>query len=190
MIKKSILRHFQLAFAVTGVALLGYCAFAFASAELFQSYANRSLDRQIREADGRKLEPAPRAHSVIGRIEIPRIHLSAIVLEGDDGRSLRLGVGHVPGTALPGAAGNVALAGHRDTFFRALRKISRNDSITLTTAYGLYRYQVGAIEVVGPEDTRVLDPTNAPTLTLVTCYPFSYIGAAPERFVVRARRVG
>jgi sortase A len=195
MSRKSILRRAQFALVFTGTALLGYCAFAFVDAELFQRRANQLLEQEVRGATARQVLPTPvrtvpPKHSVIGRIEIPRIHLSAIVVEGDDSTSLRLGVGHVPGTALPGAAGNAALAGHRDTFFRALRRISKDDRITLTTPYGSYRYEVGAIEVVGPGDTRVLDPTNEPTLTLVTCFPFSYIGAAPERFVVVAHKVG
>ncbi|MBI3948919.1 MAG: class D sortase [Acidobacteria bacterium] len=127
--------------------------------------------------------------SLIGRIGVPRIGLSAIVVEGDDKATLGVAVGHIPSTALPGQRGNVGIAGHRDTFFRRLHKIRKNDVITLSTLSGSYQYRVESIEVVEPSDTEVLKPTSQPTLTLVTCYPFSYVGSAPERFIVRARQI-
>jgi sortase A len=124
--------------------------------------------------------------SLVGRIEIPRIGISAMVLEGDGDGVLEKAVGHVPTTAFPGGPGNVVIAGHRDTFFRALRKIRKDDDIIFTTTQGTYNYQVGSIEEVGPQDVQVLKASLHPTLTLVTCYPFDYIGPAPERFVVQA----
>jgi sortase A len=124
--------------------------------------------------------------SVIGEMRIPRIGVSVMVLEGDDEGILQKAVGHVPSTALPGAIGNVAVAGHRDTFFRALKEIRQNDEITLTTTGGSYNYRVAAIGTVGPNDVNVLAPSDHPTLTLITCYPFNYIGAAPQRFIVQA----
>jgi len=133
----------------------------------------------------------PAAHSLpmgalLGRMEIPKLGISIMVLEGDGVDVLQKAVGHVPTTAFPGEPGNVVLAGHRDTFFRALRKIRRDDEITFTTAQGVYNYQVGSIEEVGPQDVQILKASLHPTLTLVTCYPFDYIGPAPERFVVQA----
>ena len=128
--------------------------------------------------------PAP--SEVIGRLEIPNLHLTAMVREGADTGTLRRAVGHIPGTALPGTTGNVALAGHRDTFFRALRNIQTNDAIELQTESGTYRYLVESIRIVGPRDVRVLASSKGATLTLVTCYPFYYIGSAPKRFIVRA----
>jgi len=104
-------------------------------------------------------------------------------------RTLALAVGHIPGTALPGAAGNVGLAGHRDTFFRTLRGVKPGDTIVLTTLSGSYEYEVKSCEVVTPRDTRVLADSGSPALTLVTCYPFHYLGPAPERFIVHASRV-
>ena len=138
---------------------------------------------------GRGSVPAVRAlpmGSLVGRMEIPRIGISVMVLEGDGDGVLRKAVGHVPTTAFPGGPGNVVIAGHRDTFFRALRKIRKDDEITFTTTQGIYNYQVGSIEKVGPQDVQVLKASLHPTLTLVTCYPFDYIGPAPERFVVQA----
>jgi sortase A len=111
-----------------------------------------------------------------------------MILEGTDEGTLRLAVGHIPGTPLPGRQGNVALAGHRDTFFRGLRKIRVNDEITLTTLSGSYRYRVDSTKVVEPEETEVLED-DGDILTLVTCYPFNFVGTAPRRFIVRARRV-
>ncbi|MFN0121473.1 MAG: class D sortase [Blastocatellia bacterium] len=125
----------------------------------------------------------------LGRIEIGRIGLSAMIEEGIDEETLRHAVGHIPGTPLAGQRGNVAFAGHRDTFFRGLRNIRRDDEITLTTLGGIYRYRVDSVKVVEPEETEVLNSGDDNVLTLVTCYPFSYAGPAPQRFIVRARQV-
>ena len=127
-----------------------------------------------------------RAGSSAG-IEIPRLGVSTIVKEGDDARTLDLAVGHIRGTALPGGRGNIGLAGHRDTFFRRLQHIESGDVIRLVAPEGTFTYLVERTQVVGPKDVWVLDATAEPSLTLVTCYPFSYVGAAPERFIVRAR---
>ena len=112
-----------------------------------------------------------------------------MISEGTDYRTLGHAVGHVLGTAEPGELGNAAIAGHRDTFFRALRNIHQNDEITLTTLDGSYRYQVDLIEVVEPNDTEALDDSQEARLTLITCYPFSFIGPAPKRFIVGAHIV-
>ena len=125
---------------------------------------------------------------LIGRIEITRLGLSAIVAQGIDKRTLRRAVGHIPGTALPGQVGNVGIAGHRDTFFRPLQDIDVDDVIMLTTLWGEFRYRVVSSQVVGPNDTAVLDPTANDVLTLVTCHPFYFVGPAPDRFIVRAER--
>jgi sortase A len=126
---------------------------------------------------------------VLGRIEIPRIGVAAIVREGTDDSTLAIAVGHIPSTARPGERGNMALAGHRDTFFRALRKIRRQDTIRIVTQKRSWEYAVSSTEVVNPEDTWVLDPTEDTVLSLVTCYPFDYVGHAPKRFIVRASLV-
>jgi sortase A len=132
--------------------------------------------------------PGPR--SVIGRLEIPRLKLAVMVREGADEGTLSRAVGHIPGTALPGVVGNVGLAGHRDTFFRALRNIRADDTIELETTAGTYRYIVKSTRIVTPRDVSVLEASGGETLTLVTCYPFYYVGSAPKRFIVHATQVG
>lgn len=125
----------------------------------------------------------------IGRLEIPEAGLSVMVLEGTEPTTLDRAVGHIPGTARPGESGNLGIAGHRDGYFRGLRHLESGDAVSLTTLDGIARYQVDKIEVVKPERTEVLTPTDGPTLTLVTCYPFFHVGDAPLRYVVHARRV-
>jgi sortase A len=134
---------------------------------------------------------APRVHrgDVIAELEIPRLRLSVMVLEGDDAGILRLGAGHIPGTALPAGAGNIGIAAHRDTYFRPLRVIHANDVITLTTPAGTSRYAVTESRIVQPTDVGVLARAPGRDLTLVTCYPFFYVGTAPERFIVHARKI-
>jgi LPXTG-site transpeptidase (sortase) family protein len=112
-----------------------------------------------------------------------------MVLEGDGDDVLGEAAGHVPATALPGGPGNVAIAGHRDTFFRALRNIRRDDEITVATTSGTFRYRVESLDRVKPQDVQVLKASDHPTLTLITCYPFNYIGPAPMRFVVAAKEI-
>ncbi len=131
--------------------------------------------------------PTPEG-SLVGRIAIPRLDVSTIVLEGVDATTLRRGAGHIPETSLPGDRGNVGIAAHRDSFFRALKDIRKDDVIRLETLEGTFQYRVDWTRIVTPEDTEVLDDTGAPALTLVTCYPFYYVGSAPKRFIVRAVR--
>jgi sortase A len=126
--------------------------------------------------------------ALIGSLDIPRLRLSAMIAEGDDDATLKVAIGHLPDTALPWHEGNSVLAGHRDTFFRPLQHIRVGDELRVSTVHGDFRYQVRETMVVGPNDVWVLDPTDRPALTLITCYPFSYIGKAPRRFIVRAER--
>lgn len=130
-----------------------------------------------------------RNHSVVGRLAIPRLHLSAMVREGTGESTLTVALGHIPGTALPGEKGNVGVAGHRDTLFRSLREIRENDLIRFETFSGNHSYEVESTEIVSPDNVGVLKASRYPELTLVTCYPFYYVGAAPDRFIVRARLV-
>jgi sortase A len=135
--------------------------------------------------------PAPvRRGDVIGEIEIPRLQLSVMVFEGDDAGILSQGAGHIPGTALPSGSGNIGIAAHRDTYFRPLRVIHANDVIDLKTPAGTTRYAVTEARIVRPSDVSVLARGPGRDLTLVTCYPFFYVGGAPERFIVHARRIG
>jgi len=176
---------------MTGILALGYVGFTLLDAKLYQVSAKRSLDTQIQvetihnpTLPKSKVKPG----DVLGRIDIPRLGMSIAVLQGTTWRMLRLGAGHIESTPLPGEPGNVAIAGHRDTFFRGLKDIRTNDEIQLQTATGLFRYQVDWVKVVAPDDIGVLAPSPESALTLVTCYPFYFLGSAPRRFVVRAHQ--
>jgi sortase A len=202
--EQPFLRWTRWLFLALGVVLLGYVAFAFADAKVFQAYENWRLDHAAKSAPSSPATTAPAgtppsptreaprqvalAGATIGRIEISRIGVDAIIVEGTEGRSLRRAVGHIVGTSFPGYPGNSAIAGHRDTFFRALRDVRQDDEIIVTTLDGRYRYQVDSMKIVGPEATDVLNDSGGSTLTLVTCYPFYYVGPAPQRFIVRAHR--
>jgi len=195
-----------------GLICLGTVAYAYFDARLTAREEGRRLDEAIRErsarqsASGEPSEAGTAAETdsfsglsapalpasvkleegaLVGRLEIPRLGLSTIVLEGVEAGTLRRGAGHIPGTMV-----NIGIAGHRDSFFRPLKDIGKNDIITLTTPEATYRYQVEWTRIVPPEDTTVLADDGAPELTLVTCYPFSYVGSAPQRFIVRAQRIG
>ena len=179
---------------LAGSALLVWCGIVWTGTALFDWYEAQALQQSMTPGcppgagsrAGTDIGPQP--HDVIGRLAIPRLNLSAVVLEGDDDAALRFGAGHVPGTPLPAHPGNVGIAAHRDTVFRRLRNIAIKDVIQLTTPEGSYRYRVTSTEIVKPQDTGVLDSSTGQELTLVTCYPFSYIGPAPLRFIVHARR--
>jgi sortase A len=145
------------------------------------------------QASGPK-PPGPKAPGikrgeVVGRLIIPRIHLRAMVREGDDDDTLGVALGHIPSTALPGHRGNVGVAGHRDTLFRGLAQVARNDEIELDTATQTYTYKVDEMSIVTPETVSVLAPGHRDQLTLVTCYPFNYLGSAPKRYIVQAHLI-
>jgi sortase A len=197
---KRTLKWAQRAFFACAVLLLGYCGFALMDAWIFQRRESRELDRLLRErrvasngtpqAGSTSLQGAPAAtKGLIGRIEIPRLLLSAVVVEGVDKTTLRRAVGHIPGTALPGHPGNVGLAGHRDTFFRPLKDLKIKDEVQLSTLQGNFTYEVESLRVVDPDNVGVLAASGENVLTLVTCYPFYYVGPAPKRWIVRARQV-
>jgi sortase A len=178
---------------VAGAGMLGYALFTIAASRLMQRYESLSFDRAL--AHHANLRPeqtlarSPRARSPIGKLTIPSAGISAIVLEGSDDHTLKLAPGHISGTALPGQDGNVGIAGHRDTFFRNLERMRNGDIVKLITLKGTYQYKVDTTEVVDPARTDVLDSLGSPTLTLVTCYPFYWIGPAPKRFIVRGHLV-
>jgi sortase A len=181
--------------------VLVYCLFVMLEAWMFQQHARLELTRRL---EAEKLAPGslpPRSASVaappvkllpdvvIGRLDIPRLEVSVIVAEGTSDATLRHAVGHISNTGMPGqAGGNIGLAGHRDTFFRPLRDIRTNDLIVITTSAGTYRYHVVSTQIVDPAQLSVLKPNGGEILTLVTCFPFQFVGAAPDRFVVRAER--
>ena len=189
-------------FLACAVVLLGYCGFVVVDGWIYQRQEDRRLDRQLldrqaaalgsdqnKQVASSKLTVPGMGGDLIGRIEIPRLHLSVVIVEGITQATLRRAVGHIPGTALPGGRGNIGLSGHRDTFFRPLRNIQHDDVISVITLSGEYRYRVVSTRVVGPADIAVLDPVGSEVLTLVTCYPFYFLGPAPGRFIVRAERI-
>ena len=171
------------------MAALIWCVLVVMEASLAQSLARRSLDTNVDVGIGADSPVLPARGAPLADLSIPRLGLAAVVLRGTDARTLRLGLGHVEHTALPGQAGNVAIAGHRDTFFRPLRQVRVGDDIFLTMPSSRLHYQVSSVSVVTADAINVLAPTARPTLTLITCYPFWVLGNAPDRFVVRATRV-
>ena len=187
----------QRGFTMVGILSLGYCLVVFLNVKFYQTRTARNFENEL-PLTGRTTTtpPGPTASvdyppegGVVGRLEIPRLGVSVMVVEGVEDSDLKRAAGHIPGTALPGEPGNVGIAAHRDTFFRPLRSIHRNDTITVSTLQGAYRYRVVSAKVVAPEDVQVLYPTGRDVLTLVTCFPFDYVGSAPRRFIVRADRL-
>jgi len=184
------------ALTMVGTLALGYCLVVYLEAKFYQAREARDFARELRLKEGNKAAPmdsvpavaTPAKHGVVGRLEIPRLGVSVMVVEEVDDSDLKRAVGHIPGTALPGESGNVGIAGHRDTFLRPLRSIQRDDTITVSSLQGAYRYRVVSTNVVSPKDVQVLDPTGRASLTLVTCFPFEYVGSAPKRFIVHAER--
>jgi sortase A len=144
-------------------------------------------ESRVRAYQKSQKEAAPLAIAVL---ELPRLGLTVPVLEGTDELTLNRGVGHIEGTALPGERGNVAIAGHRDGFFRVLKDVTSGDQIHLVTLEQTLNYTVEETRIVEPEDVKVLEPTGESSLTLLTCYPFYYVGNAPKRFIVRASLTG
>jgi sortase A len=184
------LRWLERTLLVIGVVLAAWCLVLIVRAEY---YARLPLPepapvRQLpgEEAGERGVRHAAPLGSWLGRLEAPSVDLTATVLEGSDDATLSRAAGHIEDTAYPGDDGNVGIAGHRDTVFRPVRRLRVGDAMTLTTAERVLHYRVSETKIVNPDDVYVLDPTGHPSLTLVTCYPFEFIGHAPRRFIVRA----
>ena len=166
---------------IIGVVCLGVYAYLTLQARRQQEELESELFKPRAERNG----PAPRRDlkegDLFGRLEIPRLNMSVMVMEGVSSKTLRLGAGHIPGTEM-------AIAAHRDSFFRPLAGIQANDTIRFMTVDGTAEYRVIFTKIVGPKDTHVIDPEPENTMTLVTCYPFYYIGPAPKRFIVQAKK--
>ena len=190
------LRWLERGLFVIGLLLVGCWLKDFREAYAFQSVTSRGLEAALRQPPQPGTPSQPSAidaallgadpEGSLGRIEIPRLRISAMIAEGTGAEALRRAVGHVASSAHPGSPGNVALAGHRDTFFRGLGGIHEGDLVRIVTAESTYAYRVEWTAIVDPGSIEVLDSTAAPSLTLVTCYPFHWVGPAPRRFVVRA----
>lgn len=173
-------------FLAGGISGLAYATYVVVDAHAYQAIEESRLP-SMRSAQGPRVVAEG---EVIGEMKIPRLELKAIVVQGESPKVLRRAVGHLPETPLPGEPGNVALAGHRDSFFRPLRSIQLGDAITIKTLEGEFQYQVESTETVLPSDVQILQPSSEKTLTLVTCFPFYYVGPAPKRFIVHARQIG
>ena len=188
MLKPEPLTRLGSALIFGGVAVLAWHGWTFHERSVAQQRAKRWL---IRMTAVHHSAPPPPVHSgdVIGELEIPRLKVSVMVFEGDDAGILSHGAGHIPGTALPPDSGNVGIAAHRDTYFRPLRVVHANDIITLKTPSGTSQYAVTETKIVPPSDIGVLAHARGRDLTLVTCYPFYYVGNAPERFIVHAQKI-
>jgi len=186
-------------FILVALTCLGDYFYLAIDREVYQERENRSFDGRLSEAtttpagDSARATAVPRTvpnTAAIGRISVPRLGIRAMVDDGVDDDTLSHAVGHLRATAYPGQAGNVAVAGHRDTFFRELRHLEKNDEIDFETRSGNFRYRVESMMIVDPANISVIAPTSEKMLTIVTCYPFNYIGNAPRRFVVHARQTG
>lgn len=171
------------------VVALAYCGWVVADSWEYQRSKGLEFDAPVVVPVSTRNAAEVFPDGLIGRIEIPRLELATMIMEGTGGKTLRRAVGHIPGTALPGQTGNVGISGHRDTFFRPLRNIRSGDTVALTTRNGAFRYRVVSTRIVRPSDVSVLAAGDGEAVTLVTCYPFYFVGAAPFRFIVRAERV-
>jgi len=184
-----MLRSIQRCLWVIGFIVLGYCGMAWISASRYQTLGNAELDHLI-NSNAPNVAQSPLIHGgLVGKMEISRLGLTAVIFEGTDEPVLSQGVGHLTGSAMPGQNGNVVLAGHRDSFFRALRNIRSGDVVEVTTAQGVRTYSIAATRIVKPTEVSVMAPTSTPTLTLITCYPFYFVGNAPSRFIVRGTEI-
>lgn len=183
----------EICLLAAGGGAIGYCVRQWIEMQRFQAEQARIFDLARLGATPHSAPQAlasrqsPATEKVVGRIQVARLGISAMIVDGVSDPELARAVGHIPGTPLPGELGNVALAGHRDTFFRPLRNIRIADEIDIATLKGKFRYRVTSTAVVDPGDVSVLKPTPDHSLTLVTCYPFDFIGSAPKRFVVWAK---
>lgn len=187
-----VLHRVRKLFIWVGVALLAYAGGTTLYAGIYQRYQSWIFDQHIAlpaaiPAGITGAAAGLHEGDLLGKLEVPDVGISVMVFQGTEEKTLKVGAGHVPGTPLPGDDGNVAVAAHRDTFFRKLEGIRSGDGIQFETLRRTYDYIVDSIEIVDPEDTEVMDSRAHPELTLITCYPFHYIGAAPKRFIVHAR---
>lgn len=190
-IKRAALRRMPAALTLLGLILLVYVGSQYAQ----MYFEQRSLERQwISQQQEQLTHAGPTANQIVQmgltRISIPKIDLSAIVVEGTDHHALKLGPGHLVGSAYAGGEGNAVITAHRDTFFRHIVELKKGDQIMVQRDGKTYTYEVSSQRIVKPDDLSVIQPTNDNRLTLITCYPTYYIGPAPERLIVTSKLVG
>ena len=197
MTRDDLLRWIERTLLTAGVVLGAWCAAVLVEARFHQAVPVVPLQVTqtavpVLPGEGGSSAPRPAAPSapvvgsVIAKLDAPSVQMTTTVLEGSDDATLSRGAGHIEDTPFPGQPGNIGIAGHRDTVFRPLRRIKVGDPLQITTADRTYRYRISKTLIVGPDDVYVLDPTERSTVTLVTCYPFDFIGHAPKRFIVQA----
>lgn len=204
MTRRDTLRYVERGLLVLGIVLGTWCAVQIAQARYYQrmpvpapTASTERLPGDAASEDGRpddrstvpthaNVEPG----AWVARLEAPSVNMSATILEGSDDPTLARAAGHIEDTAFPGEAGNFAVAGHRDTTFRPVRNLHVGDLLLVTTADRIYHYRIAKTMIVEPTDVFVLDSADHPTLTLVTCFPFEFIGHAPRRFIVSADLTG
>jgi sortase A len=186
-------------FVSYGLMAGGLALFFLGAREFLESRAGQAeAQRQFDNIESAKPSPfpadagiskqtAPALGAAVAKLIIPRLNAELYVVEGDGASELRRGPGHMAGTPMPGQDGNCIIAGHRDTHFRVLKDIRKGDAIVLQTGAGQYTYRVSETQVVLPSNTASLRPTQDAELHLITCYPFYYLGSAPQRFVVQAK---
>jgi sortase A len=180
---------------VVGITCLCVFGLVTAGAAIYQRERAAAFDKQRAigslPAAPAQVQPAVAQadDSLIGMLDIPRLELTTPIVEGDDRATLEIAAGHLPDTPRPWELGNSAIAAHRDGLFRPLEDIRVGDQVIVRTMRGDFEYRVRDTKIVQPDDLSVLAPTEHHTLTLITCYPFAYIGNAPKRFIVHADRV-
>jgi sortase A len=193
--RDSGLRWLERALLAIGVVCLGWYGYVSLEAASFQRAQAAAFARMAEKPISAETMPAaPHAvrapdDALIGMLEVPRLRLSTPVMLGDDDRTLEIAAGHLPDTPRPWEPGNSAIAGHRDGLFRPLKDIRAGDDVVMRTSRGDFNYRVRDIRIVRPDDLSVLAQSATSTLTLITCYPFNFIGNAPQRFIVRAERM-
>jgi len=181
-------RVISLALVVIGVVLLGYVAGQYWG--MYRSQKNLEAEWQRQAATVSVPGKAPvSADQLLTRLQIPKIQMDAIVVEGASRRELSEGPGHMKQTAQPGETGNAVITAHRDTFFRHIYELNKGDQIQVRRSGRTFTYEVTGKRIVMPEDVSVIKPTNNPQLTLITCYPTYYIGPAPKRLVVFSKLI-
>jgi sortase A len=175
---------------VIGLLMTGYGVYNYSLSRLGQEEAQQQFAKEEEPVPPKV--PAPPLYDPykpgdpVAKLSIPRLDKTLYVIEGTDQGSLKKGPGHMPGTALPGAAGNCVIAGHRDTHFRMLSEVQVGDEVDLDTRYGTFKYHIRSMHVVLPTNVSSLKPTRDPELHLITCYPFYFVGHAPKRMVIEA----
>jgi sortase A len=178
-------RSFEWMLLGIGIGCLSTYAYETIASQRFQAEQVAAFERASRSAAALTI----RKGSLVGMLDVPRLQLSTPVIEGDDTRTLKRAVGHLPDTPTPWEDGNSAVAGHRDGLFRPLKDVRVGDEIRFRTTRDQFRYRVTKTTIVLPDDVSVLRKQGTSTLTLITCYPFYYVGAAPQRFVIHAERL-